>query len=114
MNTHLPWNLLLIKVVLVSIFGAGAFLCALNFYLSFLRYPLYRLRGRESEYRYVSGAPVLGSFLVVALLIPPALPTWARIAGLVLAAFDTGGLHWFIGVTAWLAIKKARASRPQS
>jgi len=35
----------------------------------------------------------VGSFLVVALLIPPALPTWARIAGLVLAMLDTGGLH---------------------
>jgi len=50
MNTHLPWSLLLIKVVLFSTFSVGAFLCALNFYLSFLRYTLYRLRGRESEY----------------------------------------------------------------
>lgn len=106
---QLPWNLLLIKIVFFCFLGAGAFLCALNFYLSFMRFPLYRLRGRESEYRHVSGAPVLGSFLVVALLIPRALPTWARIAGLVLAALDTGGLHWFIGVTVWHAVKKARA-----
>ena len=111
MNTHLPWNLLLIKIVLFCFFSAGAYLCALNFYLSFLRYPLYLLRARESEYRYVSGVPLFGSFLVVLLLIPPALPTWARVVGFVSAALDTGGLHWFIGVMVWHAVKKARASR---
>jgi hypothetical protein len=116
MNTHVAWNLLLVKIVAFSFFGAGAFLCALNFYLSFLRYPLYCVRGRKGEYRYVSGAPLFGSFLVVVFLIRPEmlqLPRWARFAGLALAALDTGGLHWFIGTMAWQAIKEAAASRHQ-
>jgi hypothetical protein len=46
MDTHAAWNLLLVKIVAFCFFGAGGFLCALNFYLSFLRYPLYCLRGR--------------------------------------------------------------------
>ena len=114
MDTHAAWKLLLVKIVALCFFGAGGFLCALNFYLSFLRYALYSLRGRKGEYRYVSGVPLLGSFLVVALLIPLELPNCARIAGVALAALDTGGLHWFIGTMAWQAMKKSGASRRQS
>ncbi len=113
MDTHEAWMMLLVKIFLFCFFGVGAFLCALNFYLSFLRYPLYCLRGRKAEYRYVSGAPLFGSLLVAALVFPLELPNWARVASFALVALDTGGLHWIIGIVAWQAIKKARTSRHQ-
>jgi hypothetical protein len=113
MDTHVAWNLLLVKIVLFCFFGAGGFLCALNFYVSFLRYPLYCIRGRKGQYRNVSGAPILGSFLVVVLLIPLGLHHWARIAAFTLAAIDTGGLHWFVGTMALQAIKNPGTSRHQ-
>jgi hypothetical protein len=92
--------------------GLGGFLCALNFYLSCLRYALYRLRGRTEEYRHSSGFPFLGSVMVVFILIrPPAFhfPLWAVLTGLVLATIDTGGPHWFIASQIYYySIKKAR------
>jgi hypothetical protein len=74
----------------------AAFIAAMNFYFSFLRYPIYRLMGWK--YRWVSGAPVVGSiFLVVGLLFLWWLPAaWWR-AG-VIALFDTGGFPWFLVV----------------
>src|SRR5580658_3637120 len=40
-------------------FVSGAILCVTNFYLSFLRYPLHRLRGLPREsYHWDSGIPV--------------------------------------------------------
>lgn len=34
-------------MLVFMLFAVGTFLCFLNFYLSFLRHPLYRLFGRE-------------------------------------------------------------------
>jgi hypothetical protein len=112
-DTHAAWNILLVKIVAFCFFGAGAFLCVLNFYLSFLRYPLYCIRGRKGQYRHVSGAPILGSLLVVVLLIPLGLHNWARIAAFSLAAIDTGGLHWFFGIMGLRAMKNPGTSRHQ-
>jgi uncharacterized membrane-anchored protein len=84
---------LLIAIVLCSI---GAFISGLNFYLSFIRYPLHRLRGRSrAEFHWVSGFPVIGSLLLwicaVRLTAWPIL-MWAALA---ISLLDTGGLHWF-------------------
>lgn len=80
------------------LFGLGALLCFANFYLSFLRYPLHRLRGLSKEsYHWVSGFPLFGSLFValslfglhdIAAMIPVAI---------VLMLIDTGGIHWFVG-----------------
>lgn len=118
MDVHAPWNQILAVVLYFCFLGLGGFFCALNVYLSFLRYPLFRLRGRKAEYRHASGAPVIGSALVVGFLLKrPAfvspLPRWVLFAFIALAVFDTGGLHWFIGTMAWHYTKKALASRHQ-
>ena len=81
------------------LFIVGSLICCLNFYLSFLRYPLYKLCGWE--YRWVSGCPAIGSLMLViavVLLQESPLLFWA---GIVIALLDTGGLHWFAGVMIW-------------
>jgi hypothetical protein len=85
-------------------------MCLWNFYLSFLRYPLFRLNGgKRDEFRWVSGLPLVGSALVaVAALCSLSEPRllWPAI-GLIL--IDTGGLHWFNGTVTyhWLLDRRA-------
>ena len=82
------------------LFGVGAFVCLMNCYLSWLRYPLHRLRGGAPEtYRWVSGFPLVGSLLVVMAWL-----LWLRgegsaaldVTAWLLALIDTGGIHWFV------------------
>jgi len=86
-------------------FALGALLCLTNFYPSFLRYPLHRLRGLPKEsYRWVSGFPLLGSLLVALSLfnlhaLPGMLP-----AAIVFIAIDTGGIHWFVGTMIYQSV----------
>ncbi|MFQ5804069.1 MAG: hypothetical protein ACE5JQ_14355 [Candidatus Methylomirabilales bacterium] len=87
----------------------GGFSCALNFYLSFLRYPLHKLRrGGDVEYRWVSGIPVVGSLLVLMSLASLHLETWLLYAALILMLVDTGGIHWFLGTMLYEGIFKKR------
>ena len=52
--------------------------------------------GTRESYRYVSGIPLFAS-LMVALSLPWGWGiTWWRVAGLILIAIDTGGLHWLV------------------
>ena len=94
----------IIGLVLLAL---GTFITCINFYLSFIRYPLHRLRGRPREdYRFVSGFPGVGSaFLWFAAILlarhPPLM--WSSIA---ISLFDTGGLHWFAGVMLYEAITR--------
>jgi hypothetical protein len=84
-------------IISYILFGLGGFLCLLNFYLSFLRYPIHRLSGgSKQEYKWVSGAPVLGSLLVGLSLIFHYATNWMLISGAALIFIDTGGLHWFL------------------
>jgi len=47
----------------------GVYICVLNFYLSFLRYPLYVRRGqRKEDFKFISGIPVLGSLFIYILI----------------------------------------------
>jgi len=95
MSTNLSW----------TAFVVGAFLCITNFYLSFLSYPLHRLRGLPREsYRWNSGIPLFGSLLVgLSLLglypLPCMLP-----AAIALIVIDTGGIHWFVGVMIYQSV----------
>jgi len=95
------------KYVFFAIFALGGFLCAVNLYLSFVRYVLLRVARRPAEYRFESGIPMLGSLLVVACLASFQLPNWTWIPGIVLAVLDTGGIHWFVGTMAFRAVRSA-------
>jgi hypothetical protein len=101
----LGWTLLLL----------GGFTCLVNFYLSFIRYPLFRAFGGEQrDWRWKSGFPLVGSLLVGIAWIG-----WLRGLGsstvdvfaLVLVALDTGGLHWFILSTAYDAVFGSKDNR---
>lgn len=58
--------------VLGAIFCAlGSLLTVFNFHLAFLRYPIHRiLGGTQSEYRNISGIPVVGSLFLYSVLTP--------------------------------------------
>jgi len=94
----------------------GASVCLLNFYLSFLRYPLHRLQGRPREsFAGASGIPVLGSLFVgLSLLGLHHVPHMWPIA-IALAALDTGGVHWFAGtmVYRWVRGKRQDEDNPR-
>ncbi len=96
----------------IGLLGLGGAICAVNAYVSFLRYPIHRLRGRTpEEIRRVSGFPVVGSLLVVVSLIGLWDDAAARTVGLALILIDTGGLHWFAGVMVYQWLVRARSER---
>jgi hypothetical protein len=86
-----------------SLFGVGAFVSFLNFHLSFVRPLICRLRHRDC--RFISGFPLVGSlFLLVSFFCFP--PAYAlRWAVLIIALFDTGGIHWFCGTMLYYALR---------
>ncbi|MHC4718493.1 MAG: hypothetical protein ACYS5V_16095 [Planctomycetota bacterium] len=84
--------------IMAALLGLGGLVCCLNFYLSFLRYRVHRMRGGAQEsYRWVSGLPVVGSLFVAISLIEFRRPAWLLAIAIVLILIDTGGLHWFAG-----------------
>lgn len=92
-------------------FGPGAVLCVVNFHLSFLRYPLHRMRGLPKEsYRPVSGFPLIGSLLVALSLIELHGIAWMTPAAVALILIDTGGIHWFAASLIYRRVQ-ARKSR---
>jgi hypothetical protein len=90
--------------MVVVVLGLGAVIAITNFYLSFLRYPICRMRG--CPFTWKSGVPLLGSVLLVfgAFLAQsrPAL-FWLCLA---VALIDTGGPHWFVGTMLWNRYQK--------
>ena len=81
------------QILAYCLFGVGVFVSLLNFYLSCIRPAICRLRHRQ--YRFVSGFPLVGSLLLVgSYFLYPAGHVLRRLA-LVVALFDTGGIHWF-------------------
>ena len=99
------------KHIYLGLFLSGGFICTLNFYLSWIRYPLFRISGERTDYRHISGLPILGSVLVVGSLVIFQTPHWAIIAGAILAALDSGGIHWFIGIMVWHHLRSLKASQ---
>jgi hypothetical protein len=91
-------DLFRVRILLPILFCLGSFICAMNFYLSFLRFPIFLLRGgRKSEYQWISGAPFIGSVSAAVGLTSLYETHWILISGLFLILIDTGGLHWFLG-----------------
>ena len=85
-------------------FLVGGFVCLLNFYLSWLSYPLHRLRGLSPEsFRSHSGFPLIGSILVVVSLVDLHSESAVVPIAIGLIAIDTGGIHWFLGAQVYHA-----------
>jgi hypothetical protein len=85
-------------------FVVGGFVCLLNFYLSWLSYPLHRLRGLSPEsFRSHSGFPLIGSILVVVSLVGLHSQFTVVPIAIGLIAIDTGGIHWFLGAQVYHA-----------
>jgi hypothetical protein len=82
------------SILAYILFGLGAFVSILNFHLSFVRPAIHRLRGR-GEYRFVSGFPLVGSLMLVGSFFLFPAGHILRPVALVIALFDTGGIHWF-------------------
>jgi hypothetical protein len=78
--------------------GIGAAVAAINFYLSFIRYPLHRLWYRERAFQRTSGFPLVGSFLLWIAALSFWLLRYEQYAAvaLIISIFDTGGIHWFV------------------
>ena len=93
------------------LFGLGALLCAINFYLSFLRYPLHRLRGLSKEsYHWVSGFPLFGSLFVALSLLGLHDIAWMIPAAVFFMLIDTGGIHWFVGTMIYQFVHEKKRS----
>jgi hypothetical protein len=94
------------------LFALGALISCLNFYASFLRYPVHRLRGGTREnYRWSSGLPLIGSLALwasIPLLLHRQPWPWVAFG---LSLLDTGGLHWFAGTMLWMSWRERRSKR---
>lgn len=85
----------------------GSMICFLNLYTSFVR--PYWIRWRHDipfdQQQHVSGAPLFGSLLAVAgaFALPDNSGLFAPV--LLIAFFDTGGLHVFAAVMIYQKLK---------
>jgi hypothetical protein len=77
----------------------GAFLSFINFYLSFLCYPVHIFRGgNRADYKWVSGFPLVGTLFIVLALVADGLERPIVLyTGLIALFMDTGGVLWIIG-----------------
>lgn len=94
------------------LFVFGGFICLTNFYLSFIRHPLYKLI--HKRYKWVSGIPVVGSISVALSLIFLYRTTWVLITGLFLIAIDTVGLLWFLGAYFYYEVPEKKPANSES
>ena len=87
-------------------FFATAWVCLFNFFLSFIRMPWNRWRGRDV--RWSSGVPLFGSaFLLWFAIWHSDSPIWFW-SSIAIALLDTGGLHWFASTMFWQEVIRAR------
>ncbi len=81
------------------LFTSGGLICALNAYLSWVRYPLHRARGRSAaSFRWASGVPLVGSALVLgawAVTLRSLESAWINATAVALLLADSGGPLWF-------------------
>ena len=97
------------KWIAAVLLALGGLMCGLNFYLSFLRYPIHRLAGgTKDNYKWVSGAPVFGSVFVALSLVVFWDTPWILVTAVVLILIDTGGLHWFAAAMLYQTLRKEK------
>jgi hypothetical protein len=78
----------------------GSLIAGFNFYLSFLRPLQYRFtHGSYDGYRHVSGAPMVGSLVVLVGVLLWFGDVLSASVGLIGLLFDTGGPQWFLVAT---------------
>jgi len=83
-----------------SLLGLGGLISVVNFYLSALRYPIFRLiHGKTAEFKWISGFPLLGSISIIGFLFLPK-SSWLVATEFLLLSIDSGGLHWFV-ISTW-------------
>jgi hypothetical protein len=76
--------------------GAACLVGLLNLSLALVRPRLYRRRhGSLEGYRFVSGLPIVGTFLLVAGCLTAFGSAAVGLCGLAACLLDTGGLPWF-------------------
>lgn len=79
---------------------AAASLGMVNFYLSWLRPTIYRLRhGSYDFYRHVSGIPIVGTILVVVGGLVGFGGVVSAFVGIAVMLIDTGGSFWLLLAT---------------
>src|SRR2546423_8809318 len=85
------------KVAAFILCGFGLLITLLNFYTSFVRYPLHRLFSRGKSFIHSSGVPLVGSALlwVGALMLVSTGSSRLAWGACLLSLLDTGGIHWF-------------------
>jgi hypothetical protein len=96
------WRLFAGKIAFLGycLFAFGGLVSCINFYLSFLRYPLHRLRGGKKEnYRWISGIPLLGILCVAGLVLLPK-SFWFSLLTFIFLLIDTAGIPWFV-IAVW-------------
>jgi hypothetical protein len=92
--------------VAIILFIFGGLLCCINFYLSFIRYTIHRLRGKlKNDYRWTSGYPIIGSGSVALSLFSFWNHQIIFPIAIALILIDTGGIHWFAGTMIYKNIK---------
>jgi len=102
----------MVDVLAWLMFVLGGFICVLNFYTSFVRYPVHRLLGHSKEsFQWLSGAALPGSLLVAISLPAFHSTTWILVTGFILILIDTGGIHWFAGTMLYQAYAARRNKR---
>jgi len=78
----------------------AASVAGLNFYLSFVRpYLFHRTHGSMTNYRHISGFPIVGTLLVCLATVVGFGAVGTAVLGLVAMALDTGGSVWFLIAT---------------
>lgn len=98
------------EIGIYSLFSAGAFVCLLNFYLSFLRYPILRRKGKsEDEIGSPSGFPFIGTMLVL-FSVAHLTDSFLFPVGVVIMLLDTGGPHWLIGMMIYHSVRDKKES----
>ena len=97
------------EVIGAAVCAFGLAVVSLNFYLGYLRYPLYLASGHPKEsYKFISGLPLLGSLAV--WIGAPFLRSypWVIWPSLAVSLLDTLGPHVLLVVLAIMVIKSIR------
>jgi len=81
----------------LNFYIGGAIFACINFYLTFIRATLWRLRRKSmDEWKNVSGLPTIGTFCIFVACYFSFGAFGSTLVGLVILILDTGGLPWIV------------------
>ena len=86
------------REVAIWLMALGFLVAVLNFYLSYIRPALLRLRG-NTDFKSVSGFPCIGTIAICFSLLLGFGDNYISIAALTALAIDTAGIPWFVFCT---------------